>query len=102
MAGLGLRHDERVVLLGDLPQRLRLITGDVDGALARERRVIEVEHLVVERLERALGERDEAHGQIEAREPRRGLHEMREVLEVDLDVLAAPDAPDGGYEADGG
>src|SRR5215472_16112886 len=102
MARLGLRHDEGAVLLRDLAQGLRLLAGDVDGAFAGEGRVIEIEHLVVEGLERAFREGDEAHGKIEARQPRRGLHQMREKLEVDLDVLALADPADGGDEADGG
>src|SRR5215472_8517806 len=102
MARLGLRHDEGAVLLRDLAQGLRLLAGDVDGAFAGEGRVIEIEHLVVEGLERAFREGDEAYGEIEARQPRRGLHQVREMLEVDLDVLALADPADGGDEADGG
>src|SRR2546426_8162949 len=100
--GLRLRHDERVVLLRDLAERLGFLAGDVDRALAREGRVVEVEHLVVERLQCALREGDEAHGQVEAREPGGGLHEMGEVVEVELDVLALADPPDGGDQTDGG
>src|SRR5438128_7969657 len=100
--GLRLRHDERVVLLRDLAERLGLVARDVDRALAREGGVVEVEHLVVERLQRALGEGDEAHGQVEARQPGGGLHEVREMVEVDLDVLALADSADGGDQTDGG
>jgi hypothetical protein len=57
---LGLRHHEGAVLLGDLAERLRLLAGDVDGALARERDVVEIEDLVVEGLQRALGEGDQS------------------------------------------
>src|SRR5438309_4018047 len=102
MLRLRLRHDERVVLLRDLAERLGLLARDVDRALAREGRVVEVEHLVVERLQGTLRESDEAHGQVEAREPGGGLHEVGEVVEVDLDVLALADPSDGGDQTDGG
>src|SRR3989338_6371921 len=102
MTRLRLRHDEGVVLLRDLSEEVRLLSRDVDCPLAGEGRVVEVEHLVVEALERTLGERDEAHRQVEAREPRRRLHQVREVLEVQRDVLALADAAHGGDEADGG
>src|SRR6185295_17162072 len=62
----------------------------------------EIEHLVVEPLQRALGEGDKPHGQIEARQPSRRLHEVRQVLEIDRDVLALADAAHGGDETDGG
>src|SRR5262245_56686069 len=102
VAGLGLGHDEGVVLLGDVTQELRLLPGDVDGALSRELDMIQVEHLVVEALERALREGDEPHGDVEAGQPGGGLHQMREVVQIDLDVLALADPPNGGNEADGG
>src|SRR5207247_10313214 len=59
VARLRLRHDERVVLLRDLAEGLGLLAGNVDGALARERRVVEVEDLIVEGLQRALGKSDQ-------------------------------------------
>jgi len=40
--------------------------------------------------------------EVEARQPRRRLHEVPEMLEVDLDVLALADAPHGRNEADRG
>src|SRR5439155_21174236 len=102
VAGLRPRDDDRVVLLRDLTERLGLVARDVDRALACEGGVVEVEHLVIERLQRALGEGDETYGQVEARQPGGGLHEVREVVEVDLDVLALADSPDGGDQTDGG
>src|SRR5262249_60473035 len=98
VARLRLRHDERVVFLRDLAQSLGLFPRNVDRALARERRVVEVEYLVVERLQRALREGDEPDGNIEAREPRCRFDQVREVLEVDLDVAALADAAHGGDE----
>ncbi len=100
--GLRLGHDERVVLPGDLAELFGLLTGDIDRALPREGRVIQVEHLVVEGLQSALRERDQPHREVQARQPRRGLHQVREVLEVELDVLALADAAHGGDEADRG
>ena len=102
MLRLGLRHDEGVVLLGDLAEGLGLLARDIDRALAREGRVIEVEHLVVECLKSSLGKGDQSDRKVEAREPGRRLHHVREVLEVDLDVPALADAAHGGDQADGG
>jgi hypothetical protein len=102
MARLGLGHDERAVLLGDLAEGFRLLAGNVDRALARERDVVEIEHLVVEGLQRAFGKGDQPDGQIQARQPRRGLHQVRQVVDVDLDVCALPDAAHGRDQPDGG
>src|SRR5262245_16047844 len=67
--GLGLRHDKRVVLLRDLAERLRFLAWNVDRAFAGEGRVVEIEDLVVERLERALWAGDEPDRAVEARQP---------------------------------
>src|SRR5439155_20477928 len=95
VARLGLGDDEDVVLPGDLPEGVRLLARDVDGALAGESGVVEVEDLVVEGLERALREGDETHGNGEAREPGRRLHQVTEVVEVDLDVAPLADPAHG-------
>src|SRR5207247_7980990 len=101
VAGVSLRHREGVVLLRDLTEELGLLAWNIDRALPREGRVVEVEHLVVERLQGTLRERDEPHRNVEAREPGGRLHEVREVLEVELDVPALPDTTHGGDEPDG-
>src|SRR5262249_47315758 len=90
-----LGHDEDVVLAGELAERLRLLARDVDGALAGEAGVVEVEDLVVEGLQRALGEGDEPHRNGQAREPGGGLHQGTQVVEVDLDVAALADPAHG-------
>ena len=100
VARLGLGHHEHAPLARQTAELVGLGPGDVDRALAREGRVVEVEHLVVEALQRALRDRDQAHRQVEPSEPRGRRHEVVEVLEAALDVLAAPDAPDGGNEPD--
>ena len=70
MARLGLGHDEHAFhSRARSPELVRLGTGDVDRALARERRVVEVEHLVVESLQRALREGHQPHRQVEAAQP---------------------------------
>src|SRR4051812_40423301 len=102
VGGLGLGHDVGVPLFGQIAEEAGLGAGDVDGALAGVGDVIEVEHLVVERLEGALWNRDQSHGQIEAGEPRCGLNEVGDVIEVLLDLGAIADAPDGGDQANGG
>ena len=50
--------------------------------------MVEVEHLVVEGLQCAFGQRDQPHRQVEAGEPGRGLAHMGQVLEVDLNIFA--------------
>ena len=62
MARLGLGHHEHAPLARQPAELVGLGAGDVDRALARERLVVEVEHLVVEALQRALRNRDQAHG----------------------------------------
>ena len=69
VTGLGLRNHEGVVLARQLAQRLGLLAGDIDCAAARELDVVEVEHLVVERLQATLRDRDQADRQVKARQP---------------------------------
>src|SRR6185312_17556787 len=95
-------YDERVVAAGEGGEEIGLRAGDVDRALARERDVVEVQHLVVERLQPAFGDGDQADGQVEAGQPRRGLEQLGDVVEVALDVGARADAADAGDQADGG
>src|SRR5207302_1581694 len=80
--------------------RLRLLARDVDRALARELRVVEVEDLVVEALERPLGQRDEPDRQVEARQPGGGLDQVSEVLEVEPDVPPVANGAAGGNDPD--
>src|SRR5207247_9953674 len=87
MLRLRLRHDERVVLPGDLAERLGLLARNVDRALPRERRVVEVEDLVGEGLRGALRKGDRSHREVEARQPRPGLQQLPDMLEVSLAVL---------------
>jgi hypothetical protein len=62
--------------------------------------VIEVQDFVIECLERALGQRDQPHRQVETREPGRGFAHMRYMLEVEPDVLAFADSTHGRDQAD--
>jgi hypothetical protein len=98
---LGLGDEVDAELARDLAEHLGLGPGDVDRRLGRELRVVGVEHLVGEALQRALGDRDVADGVVEARQPRRRLHAAVDVLDVALDVRARAGAPYGGDEPDG-
>src|SRR5947209_16807977 len=91
-----------VVLARQPAQRFCLLSGDVDGASTRELNVVEFQHLVVERLQRTFRDRDQADREVEARQPSSRLYQMRQMLEVDLDVLPLPDASNCWYEADCG
>ena len=101
MPRLGLGHDERVVLTRHLAQVIGFVAGDVDRAFAREFHMIQIQDFIVESLQRAFRDGDQAHRKAEARQPRRRLDEVRQVLQVDLDVLALADAAHGGDEANG-
>jgi hypothetical protein len=61
VAGFGLGHHVDVVLEGDLGQGVGLGAGDVDGTGVGEGGVIEIEHLVVEALQRPFGPGDQPH-----------------------------------------
>src|SRR6516225_4655144 len=70
-------------------------------AHSRERLVIEIEDLVVEALQGTFRNGDQAYRQVQAGQPRRGLDQVRDVLDVDADLVAVADAPHGGNQADG-
>src|SRR5262249_58395210 len=86
---------------GQAAEVIGLRARDVDRAFPGELLVVEVKDLVVKTLQGAFGDGDEPHRQVQARQPRRGLDEVREVLEVRADLLAAPDAAHGGDQAQG-
>jgi hypothetical protein len=56
--------------------------------------MIEVENLVVEPLQRALGNGDEADRDVQIGQPERRLGQAFEVLQILLDVRAAANAPE--------
>ena len=101
MAGLGLAHQVGVPLPGQRAEEVGFRAGDVDGAFAGEGLVVQVEDLVVEPLQRAFWDGDQADRQVQAGQPGRGLDQVRQVLEVDTDVLAAADAAHRGNQAQG-
>jgi hypothetical protein len=82
------------------PSSSRLRARDVDRALAREGFVVDVEHLVVEALQRALRNRDQSHRQVQPAEPCRRGHQAVEVLEVAANILAPSNAPHRGNQPD--
>src|SRR5439155_14644042 len=102
VTGLGLGYYESVVLARQLAERIGLLTWDVDRAAPGELDVVKVQHLVVERLQATFRDRDQADREVEARQPSSRLYQMRQMLEVDLDVLPLPDASNCWYEADCG
>ena len=91
----------RIVVTRDGAERVGLGTGNIDRAFARELDVIEIEHLVVETLQCALGQRDQTHRQLEARQPRGRLDEMAQVLEVDRNILALANSAHGRNQPNG-
>src|SRR5712692_7048182 len=66
MPRLGLSHDEGVVLAGDDAKRLGLSARNVDRALLRELDMIQIQNLVVEALQRTLGQRNQTDWQLKA------------------------------------
>src|SRR5260370_22770268 len=101
MTGLRLGHQEGVPLPGQRAEIISLGARDVDRAFPGELLVIKVEDLIVEALQGAFGDRDEAPRQVQAGQPRCGLDQVREVLEVRLDLVAVTDAAHGGDQAQG-
>ncbi len=102
MPCLGLRHDEDAPLAGEPAEPVGLGAGNVDRAGPGELDVIDVEHLVVEALERALGDRDQPHRNVEVRQPERRLGQAFQVFEVLRHVLAAADPPEARDQSDRG
>jgi hypothetical protein len=73
VTGLGLTDDEGVPLSGQFAEAVGLRPGNVDCALAGEVLVVQVEDLVVEALQGALGDGDQAYRQVQAGQPGRRL-----------------------------
>ena len=82
VAGLGLRDHVGVPLLRELAQVVGLGAGDVDRALAGVGGVVEVEHLVGEALEAALGDAISLTG--------RSMLDSHEAALIMWDVLEIP------------
>ena len=101
MARLGLRHDEDVPLPRQLADLVGLGAGNIDAAGARVIGVVDVEHLVVEPHQRAFGNGEEPHRDVEIGEPERRFGQALEMLDIVLDVVAPADAVEGRDEADG-
>src|SRR5215472_15265571 len=93
VARLRLRHDEHTPLPRQPPKAIGLRSRNIDRAIAREFGVVNVEHLVVESLERALGNRDEANRNIQIGEPEGSSCQAFQVIGAFFDVLAAADTP---------
>src|SRR5450755_3773343 len=102
MARLRLGHDKGVIGASKLAKLVRLRPRNVDGAFARELDVIQVEHFVVEALQRALGKGDQLDGQIKAGEPGGGFNEVFQMLNIALNVGARANAAHGRDKANGG
>ena len=88
MVRLGLRHNEGVVFTCDSAERIGFRAGDIDCAFARVLNVVQIEYLVVEALQGALWQRNQADRQFKAGKPRCGLHHVSDVFEVDRDIVA--------------
>jgi len=99
---LGLGDDDSVVLARDFPQFFGFFPGYVDGALPRELHMIEIEYLVVEGLQSPFGDCDETHRNTQGGKPTGCLDQMMQMIEVDLDVLTAPNSTNRRNEPNGG
>ena len=67
-----------------LAQLFCLLARNIDGAFARELHMVQVQHFVVEGLQSALGNGDQAHREIQAGQPAGGLHQVLQMVEIDL------------------
>ena len=99
---LGLRHDESAPAAREPPDTVGLRTRNINGAGPRELGVVDVENLVVEPLQCAFWNGNEADGNVEAGQPKRRLDQAFEMLQVFGDVIAATDAPKGRDQPDCG
>src|SRR5204862_7430888 len=99
---LGLGDQVRVPLPGEIAQKARLGARDVDSALARVGDVVQIEDFIIECLEATLGHGDQANRYIQARQPGGSFDQVRNVVQVFLDVGAVADAPDSWDQSDGG
>jgi hypothetical protein len=99
--GLGLGHDEHAPLAGEAADAIRFGAGDVDGAAVRELRMVEIENLVVESLQRTFRDGDQAHRNVEIRKPVGGVRETFDMLEVLVHVLPPTNAPESGDQSHG-
>ena len=100
-ARLALDDDVGPVHLRQAGQPLGLRTGDVDEQLARGERVRQIEGLVGEAGEGALGEGDQLHRHVDVDHRHGGVNVVLDDVEVDLDVLSLGHAVDDRREADG-
>ena len=100
-ARLALHDDVGLVEPRELGQPLALLARDVDEELARRGDVRDVEDLVREPGQRALGERDQLHRHVDADDRDRGVDGVLDDVQIALDVTALGDAVDDGREADG-
>jgi hypothetical protein len=102
VASLGLGHDEHVPGPRELAQAIGFGTGNIDGAGLGELGMVDVEDLVAEPLQAAFGDGDEADRNVEIGQPEGSLGQVFDMLEVYLDILAPPNAPECGDEPDRG
>ncbi len=80
---------------------LALFSGHVDEQVVRRDDVRNVERLVGEAGERALGQRDELDGHVDVDDRHRRVDSVLDGVEVPADVLALADAVHDGGEPDG-
>ena len=91
-ARFALGHDVGVVVARQLRQPLGLRAGDVDEQLTRRNHVRDVEDLVGEPRQRALGEGDQLDRQVDADDRDGSVDRVLDDVQVPLDVRTLPDA----------
>ena len=69
----------------------------LDSALG----MIDIQHFVIEAHQRTLGNREQAHRNIEIGQPEGGLGQALEMLDVVFDLLTSTNAPETRDQADG-
>jgi hypothetical protein len=63
--------------------------------------MIGVQHLVIEALQRTLGQDDQFYRKVEVGKPQRGLDDVAMMFDIAKNVRALADAPDSGYQTYG-
>jgi hypothetical protein len=63
-----------------MAQEFGFFTGDIDGAFLGKCHMVQVKYLIVKALQRALGQGNQADGEIQAGKPDRGFGQVGKIL----------------------
>src|SRR5208337_1994435 len=96
MVSLGLPHDKGVVFTRDGAERIGFRAGNIDCTFARVLNVVQVQYLVGKALQGSLWQSNQTDRQFKAGKPRRRLHHVSYMFEVDRNIVALSYSTDCG------